>query len=181
MSCYGSIIWFPVPLYWFHFLWFVILPPFTGFQTAKLPLCYLTHFNFIVYNPTSNWTIAMSTPIFHAYNFLFAASADFLKFLFTEPFKQLLFCLCSKIRFGELNTTLFQSCSLSLLVESSSEWLCQFESDKISPLGAQVEVILSSHFLWMLPCVFILLYYSIESICQAWIITVMGFFSVARG
>lgn len=57
----------------------------------------------------------MTTPIFYAYTFLFAASADIFFFFFTEPFQLFFFQLCSKVEFGELNVTFFLFSSLILL------------------------------------------------------------------
>lgn len=64
----------------------------TGFQTAELPLCYLTHLHSIVYNPSSTFTVSMTTPVLYGYTFLFTVSGDFF-FLFTERFKLLFLCL----------------------------------------------------------------------------------------
>lgn len=144
MSCYGSTTWFHVLLWWFHFLWFVTLLLFVGLQTAKLPLSYLTHLNLIMYNPFSNWTVSMTTPVFSAYIYLFAASADFFFLLFTETFKLLFFCVCNKIRFGELNVTLpvffLGPLSLKLFWMVMPVWTLQNQSLRHSGRG---------HFKWL--------------------------------
>lgn len=101
---------------------------------AKLSLCYLTHFNSILYNHFSNWTVSMTTPIFSAYIFLFSASADFF-FLFIKPFQLFFFCLCSKVGFGELNMTFFQFFSSLSFWMVMLVWILQNQSLKNSGRG----------------------------------------------